>query len=330
MKRIILIIFFFIFLVVILIPIFLVKGVTLFPSILPNKGVMLQVYIKDLDKIIKMDSEEYLKGVVAAEMPADFELEALKAQAVAARTILMKRAKVYGGSGCSLHLDADICTDPVHDQAWISTSDLRKKYGFWGYLKNWRKISKAVNDTKGLIITYNGQIIDAVFHSTSGGMTENPEDVWGTPLPYLRSVVSDWEGHSPFLYDTKEFTLGDLSTIFDASFDPTQMTVTGGGAQGSSGSIIRTLATSSTGRIKVMKIGDKLLEGSEIRRLLGLRSTRFTWQIIGTDTVRFTTIGYGHGVGMSQYGADGLARRGRNFQEILEYYYSGAKVTKIN
>jgi stage II sporulation protein D len=316
MKRIILIILFLTFLIVILVPLFMIRGVALLPSIRPQKGIMIQVYVMATGNTVKMDSEEYLKGVVAAEMPASFELEALKAQAVAARTYLMKRARVYGGPGCSLSPEADICTDPAHDQAWISAIDFKKKHGFWDYLRYWNKISKAVNDTRGLVVTYQGQLIDALFHSTSGGITENSEDVWGSSVPYLRSVVSDWEGHSPFLYDAKEFGIGDLATLLNTTIEP------GAG-------VIRALATSQTGRVKVLKVGERLVEGVELRRILGLRSTRFAWQIVG-DSVRFTTIGYGHGVGMSQYGADGLARRGKNFREILEYYYPGAKVTSIS
>lgn len=331
MRRVVLTVLFLIFLIVILLPFFLIKGVTFLPKLLPEKGVMIRLYIKEADRLVKMDSEEYLKGVVAAEMPPDFEIEALKAQAVAARTILMKRARVYGGPGCSFHPEADICTDPAHDQAWISPADFRKKYGFWGYLKNWRRISRAVHETKGLVITYNGELIDAVFHSTSGGMTENAEDVWGTAVPYLRSVISDWEGHSPFLYDTKDFKIQDLAALLNITMEPSTNEAAGKGLMVTGGvnePIIRALATSQTGRIKVIKIGERLLEGSELRKILGLRSTRFTWQVIG-DTVRFTTIGYGHGVGMSQYGADGLARRGKNFREILEYYYTGARVIRV-
>jgi len=150
------------------------------------------VFITNQNKIQKIDLEEYVKGVVAAEMPAEFEIEALKAQAVTARTYVLSKEIVLGGKGCQLHPGADVCTDSEHCQAWQSEEELRQKWGE-NFDKYYVKISQAVADTEELVLVYNDALIVPAYHAISGGKTENSEDVWQSKIPYLRSVVSPGE-----------------------------------------------------------------------------------------------------------------------------------------
>lgn len=279
------------------------------------------VFITNQNKIQKIDLEEYVKGVVAAEMPAEFEIEALKAQAVTARTYVLSKEIVLGGKGCQLHPGADVCTDSEHCQAWRSEEELRQKWGE-NFDKYYVKISQAVADTEELVLVYNDALIVPAYHAISGGKTENSEDVWQSKIPYLRSVVSPGEEvaskYKTTVVMSKEEFINKLkqkkpSLKLDNSDILNQ---------------IKDVERTQAGHIKTLKIGNMTFGGEEIREIFDLNSTNFNFEAQGNNIV-ITVIGYGHGVGMSQYGANALAKQGKKFDEILKYYYTGVEIVKI-
>lgn len=329
MKTIIYVILF-IFFVTIVLPVFLTQGCEIFTK--PEKGyideqpIEVTVYMHREKIIKKMDLEEYIKGVVAAEMPASFHIEALKAQAIAARTYTVKRMKLLEGKPNKDHPEVDVCSDSTHCQAWISQEqfkeNLKKNFGMFGYKKYLNRVSQAVEDTRGLILVYDDRPIDPLFHSTSGGFTENSEEVFSAKVPYLRSVASPYEKHSPKLISTIDMKANDFVKVLKAKFKGLDMDVK------DIPSGIKVLDVSVGGRIINIKIGNKVLSGREVREALSLNSTNFKIEK-EDDRVKITTIGYGHGVGMSQYGADGMAKKGYGYEEILKHYYTGVEVKKI-
>ena len=320
----------FMFLVTIVLPVFITQGCDMFKE--PQKGYLDEkpyeavVYLHQ-DRVIRnMDLEEYIKGVVAAEMPASFHSEALKAQAVAARTYTVKRMTSLGGSPNPDHPEVDVCTNSTHCQAWISgdqfRQNLRKQFGIFGYKKYLDNVYRAVEDTRGLILVYQDQIIDPLFHSTSGGFTENSEQVFSAMVPYLRSVSSPYEEHSPKLIDRVEMKAADFVRTLEQKFDGLKIDAK------DIPSAVQVLEVSRGGKIINVRIGNKVLSGREVRAALDLNSTNFKIGCEG-DTVVITTTGYGHGVGMSQYGADGMARMGDAFDRILKHYYTGVEIKRI-
>ncbi|MHB1418332.1 MAG: SpoIID/LytB domain-containing protein, partial [Bacillota bacterium] len=201
-----------VFISVIVLPYILIRVLTTpSPSVQVNSGEpRVSVRIIDTGETKSMSIEEYLIGVVAAEMPAVFDIDALKAQAIAARTYTFKKIEVNRSKPDPAHPDAVICTDAVHCQGWLSTEQMRTKWGLLRYLTYRNKIRTAVLATSGLVITYQGKLIDPVYHSTSGGKTENSEDVWKYSIPYLRSVVCRWDKASPHYTDAVTVTWEDM------------------------------------------------------------------------------------------------------------------------
>lgn len=278
----------------------------------------LSVYIKSEDRVEEMDKSQYLKEVVSAEMPAAFEEEALKAQAVAARSYLESRRNAYKISGTPQeHKGAEICTDSTHCKAWISEKRRRESWGDEAD-ENWGKISRAVEETAGEVITYNGEIISAVFHSTSSGKTENSKDVWGGERPYLVSVDSPGDAQSPKYKSEKEMTIEEFKQIAEQNIKGVDF------AKEFIGDILR----SEAGGILTISIGGKMIKGTEFRKMYGLRSTNVQL-IYDEEKVRFDVTGFGHGVGMSQYGANYLAAQGKKYNEILKTYYTGVEIVKM-
>lgn len=284
-----------------------------------EQGTIVRLYKHELDKVELIPMEDYITGVVAAEMPAEFPSEALKAQAVAARTYVVKRM-MAGGVVNNCHPSADTCDNPNHAQAWISREEMKERWGTVNYYRYYYKIRMAVDDTAGEIVTFSGQPIDPVFHSSCGGQTENSEDVWKFEVPYLRSVSCP--------YDADPEPVREVATTIVTV--ESKLGVNMQAVQASTGSTkpIKILESTSTGRPKLLLVGDKKLQASEIRQKLGLRSTNFTWQL-AEDKVIFKTKGYGHGVGMCQYGARGLAEHGYDYKRILKHYYTGVQINKI-
>lgn len=285
-----------------------------------GSGVSIRVYQPRNSVIVEYDMEEYLVGVVAAEMPPEFEPEALKAQAVAARTYAYGRMKgLYGNP--SSHYGAAVCTDSTHCQAWITKERFLEVYG---NEEDWEKIRKAVYATGNKIITYEGTVINPLFHSNSGGVTEDVEAVWAVSgeVPYLTSVYSpDESGYSDYekkmLLSWDEIKQKVKNKYPDASF------------QSDASLDMEILSYTTSGRVMTIRIGSVTLAGTELRELLGLRSTNFELTFPSTESVEIVTEGYGHGVGMSQCGADALAKEGYTYTEILEYYYTGINVGEI-
>lgn len=279
---------------------------------------MVRVYIKNEDRVEQMDTKQYLKEVVAAEMPADFHIEALKAQAVAARTYLVNRRNTYSESGYpEEHKGADICTDPAHCKAWIDEEKRRESWGA-GAGKKWDKISDAVEQTDGVIITYDEQPISAVFHSTSSGMTENAADVWGGSVPYLVSVQSPGDSESPKYSASAEYTVDEFKKICEENIS---------GVSWENG-LFSDISRSGAGGIISLRLGGVEVRGTELRRIFSLRSANVDISE-ENSIVKMRTRGYGHGVGMSQYGANYLAEGGADYVEILKSYYTGVEVKNV-
>lgn len=269
-------------------------------------------------KIEEIPLDEYLLGVVSAEMPANFEQEALNAQALVARTYTIYSIK----RNKNKHEGADICDSSTCCQAWISKEDRLARWNEDVREEYWNKIVKAVNTTKGKVITYNGDVIDAFFHSNSGGITEIPVNVWGgTNFPYLQSVqTSGEEGYSQY---SSEVTLTQEELInkirakhSDFNIDISQQ------------DSVKILEHTEAGRVKNIQIGNLKLSGVEVRSLLGLKSTNFKIEI-NNGKVTFIVTGYGHGVGMSQTGADSMAKQGSNYEEIIKHFYTGVEITEF-
>lgn len=310
--------------VVLGIPVFVVR-LGGFPGV-PRGGPQLpdlevRIWLDRQRELLRLPLEEYVKGVVAAEMPASLHPEALKAQAVAARTYAVRRMRAFGGPGCPTYPEADVCSDPAVGQAYATPQELRRRWGPLGYFYHWQRIESAVEATRGLILTYGGTPIDAVYHSTSGGRTEDAVAVWGTSVPYLVSVPSPYEDRSPRLEQTVRLSLDELAARL--GLDPARVA-----EAARAGRLLEQVERSPGGRVLRLRVAGSELTGAEVRQILGLNSTLFTWDVSG-GAVTFHVRGYGHGVGLSQYGADGFARRGADFRAILRHYYPGAELRPI-
>ena len=261
-----------------------------------------------------LDFEEYVKGVVAGEMPATFEEEALKAQAVAARTYAL--SKSFRGSPDS-HPLAALC-DTTHCQVYRSIFELEQLKSDYWFETGWPVIVKAVEDTRGQLMYYEGELVSqALYHSSSGGKTENSEDVFVSAVPYLRSVYSLYESD----IHRDEQTVISISTFADAL----RRAFPSKGIGSVTGSNINILSRSEGGRVEQIQVGNATFTGAEIRRALALRSANFTLNIDG-NSITIITSGFGHGVGMSQHGANGMAGEGYDYKQILSHYYSGVEV----
>lgn len=249
--------------------------------------------------IINLSMTDYLIGVVASEMPAEFNIEALKAGAIAARTYALKKIEEGG-----------ILTDTVSTQVYSDNNELRQKWGN-SFDKYYNKIKQAVEETDNLVIKYNGNLIDAMYFSTSNGYTESAKEVFGYDVPYLQSVESKVDLETtPYLRTIEKSELELLNILGVTNLN------------------IEVLSRTSSGRIKEIKIDNKVYNGVELRNLLGLRSTDFDISI-NNGIVKITTRGYGHGVGMSQYGANKLATQGYNCQDILKHYYLNTEILSV-
>ncbi|MCL6636204.1 MAG: stage II sporulation protein D [Peptococcaceae bacterium] len=281
-----------------------------------------RVYLHNENKIVTLPLEDYLVGVVAAEMPAGFPPEALKAQAVAARTYALKRLAA-GGVANPSHPGADLCDDPRHGQAWLSREELKSRWGTVRYYHYYYKVKQAVDETRGQVLTYQGQLIDPAYHASCGGRTENSEDVWKFQAPYLRSVPCPYDA-DPQPVQSASFSLEQVDQALGTSLAAVPAA---SGGSGKAAGEIKVLEKTATGRPKTLLIGGKQFPAVAVRDLLGLRSTSFTWQVEG-GRITFTTTGHGHGVGLCQYGAKGLAEHGYSYRTILGHYYSGVEITE--
>jgi len=268
-------------------------------------------------EVEELDLDTYLLGVVSSEMPASFEQEALNAQSIVARTYT-----IYKIANGSKHENADICDDSSCCQAWISKEERFEKWNVEERENNWSKIETAVNNTKGKIVTYEGKPINAFFHSNSGGTTDTASNVWGgTNYPYLQVVETSGEdAYSQYASEVsvskEEFIskIKEYHSDFEIDFN--------------SDNQIEILEFTDGDRIKIIKIGNLNLSGVEVRTIFGLKSARFE-VTMEENNIKFTVIGYGHGVGMSQTGADSMAKQGKNHEEIIKHYYTGVEISNI-
>lgn len=277
-----------------------------------GSSITLQVLHNGL--VAEMDLEAYLVGVLRAEMPATFEPEALKAQAVAARTYTLYKIR-FGGN----HSDtADICTDPGCCQAWKSTADAQAGWGSQADAYE-EKMLTAVEETCGQVMFYAGEPILAAFHASSSGLTRPSDQVWQSDLPYLQAVASPEDGSSiPNYYSQAEFTAEAFRGAVAAVCPNADLS-------GPMSGWLTNAVTDSSGNVSTLSVGGVTLKGTQLRSALGLRSACFTWSVEESKLV-FHVTGYGHGVGMSQYGANAMAAAGATWQDILTHYYTGVTI----
>lgn len=295
-------------LVIILVPLFIINLFMVVDNI-NFYGVNSKVIrVKDVgnNKVVNVSFEEYIKGVLAGEMPASFELEALKAQAVAARSYVLVQMNKNKKN------DYDV-VNTVDNQVYLTDEILKEKWKN-DYDYKIKKIEKAVKSTTGEYLSYNNEVAETLFFSTSVGKTENSEEVFSSKVPYLRSVSSLWDESSPVFTDTSVMTLKDFYNKLDLEYNYVLK--------------IDILEKTSTGRVRRLKINDNDYSGRDVAKKLSLRSNYF--EIIkDNNNVTINTKGYGHGVGMSQYGAQGMAKEGYTYDKILKHYYTGTEIKKI-
>lgn len=278
----------------------------------------IKVWNEEKGKVEKVDFEEYICNVVASEMPSDFQVEALKAQAVAARTYAMAKIIKYNEVEEKEHPKAPLC-NTTHCQMYKTKKELVETHGSEWESEGYKKIERSCRDTAGKMLYYEGQLVtQPLFFSSSGGQTENSEDVFTGEFPYLVSVSSPYEEGASHSNEEKVFSFAEIEQKLNEAF-----------AEKTTGELkesnIKILSRTAGGRVDLMQVGQSTYKGTEIRVALGLSSALFT-VAFENQKVIFTTNGYGHGVGMSQYGANGMAKEGKGYEEILTHYYTGTKV----
>ena len=257
-----------------------------------NKKEM-KVTVHRKDDVITLPINNYLIGVVGCEVDANYEMEALKTQAVVARTYALRKLS----SGAKL-------TDDTTTQCFKDDNELKKKWGNY-YDKYYRKIEKAIMDTDNLAIYYGDELIDAVYHSISNGYTEDAKEVWGSDIKYLVSVDSSWDKENKNYKSVVSKDKNDFLNLLGVNTPNYKI-----------------LSKDKTGRVEKIEVGDKVFSGVEFRKILGLKSTDFEIDI-DNDKINIITYGYGHGVGLSQDGANYMAKNGYDYIDIIKHYYKG-------
>ena len=271
----------------------------------------------DTGKVENIELDKYLYNVVAAEMPVTYEKEALKAQAIVARTYTLY--KIINGSK---HKNADICDDYGCCQAWISKDD---RYKNWkdGRDNKWSKIVEAIDSTKGKIITYNGKVINAFFHSNSGGKTEKPQYVWGGDgYPYLQSVETLGEDDYKQYLSELSISKNEFEKLIKKEYKDFKI-------DWNIEKCIEIKKYTTGNRVEKIQIGNKVFTGVEVRKIFSLKSANFEVKI-GKENIKFTVIGYGHGVGMSQTGSNTLAKQGKKHEDIIKHFYKDVEIENAN
>ena len=269
----------------------------------------------DGEQVVEMTMAEYLPGVVRGEMPAAFHQQALDAQAVAERTFIC----YHMASGRKAeHPDADVCMDYHCCNAYTSAQAAAEKWGDHA-AEYEAKVQQAVRDTDGQVILYNGQPILAAFHSSSAGQTRAAGEVWVSDLPYLQAVSSPEQGDAiPNYYSRAEFTAEQFRDKVLSALPEADLS-------GPMDTWLQNAVTDTAGSVETVEVGGVAVKGSTVRSILGLRSACFEWEI-QKQTLVFYVTGFGHGVGMSQYGANQMAAEGADYREILTHYYTGVTV----
>ncbi|MCD7800997.1 MAG: stage II sporulation protein D [Ruminococcus sp.] len=272
-------------------------------------------------EVIDVSAKDYVIGSVCAEMPALFEVEALKAQAVASYTYAIRLKDIQKTTPSDELHGADFSNDSTKYQAFLTNSQIKEYYGS-NYDEYYEKVSSAVEEVLGQVIVYSDELIVPVFHSISSGVTEDAQNVWGYSVPYLVSVDSSQDVSANDFEEVTTFTPTEIKSKFTETYSDITFS-------SDCTSWISIQSTSEAGTVISVNVGSKTISGQEFRNVLGLRSSVFEVSYNG-DTFDISTKGYGHDVGMSQYGANQLALEGYSYIDILKYYYSGVEVVDIN
>lgn len=288
-----------------------------------EKGIMVKLYRSKENKVIELSLEEYVLGVVSAEMPAEFPIEALKAQAVASRTYVCAHMEEFGGTS-STSANGGNVVDTIANQVYYNKDERNQGWPEKKRSEYWNKITSAVKDTEGQILTYNGDLVmSPYFFSTSSGKTENGDDVFQTAAPYLKSVSSSGEEGSPKFKNNVIISNNEFINKINSAY---------AGALSSDSILekdINIISRGEGGGVKEIKIGNVTMSGVNFRKILKLNSSDFQITYT-TKSLIITTKGYGHGVGMSQFGAKAMAQNGIDYLTILQHYYTGVNIEKLD
>ncbi len=280
----------------------------------------LLVYLHTEGRVVTMGMDEYLYGVVGGEMPASFPLEALKAQAVAARTYTVRRMAALGGKPCGRG-GADVCTDSACCQSYKSPEALAERWGSEAR-RNADKLKEAVASTHGMVAVYEGEPIEALYHSTAGGRTEDAQNVFAAALPYLVGVESPGEQDAVHYTDEIRLSRKAFVKAINKKWPEAKL------KEGKLESQVKVKSRFESGQIETLRLGGVETTGKELRKALGLKSANASFDFSAKE-VLITTHGYGHGVGMSQYGARAMALEGADYETILKHYYTSIDLAQM-
>ena len=278
----------------------------------------IEVYLSSEGRVVEISLEDYVKGVVCSEMPLNFNKEALKAQAIVARTYAIGHAME---GGCSKY-GGDVC-DTVHCQVYTPKNEKISQLGVLGDSR-WALVEEVAKETEGMVLSYEGSIATGAFYfSTSSGRTENVEDVFSSSIPYLRSVESSGEEVAPRYTSTETYDLNRFVQIINSNYSEAKLSPSNISNQ------ISIVSYTDGGGIREITLGGVTISGVEFRRIFGLNSASFNLEFL-SNQVNINCKGFGHGVGMSQWGANVMAEEGKSYEEILKHYYTGININKIN
>jgi stage II sporulation protein D len=285
----------------------------------------IKVFITEENKVEEMNLEDYVRGVLSGEMPVSFEMEALKAQAVAARTYAVSKMSMLKGKPCELHAShgADIC-DTVHCQVYKSKEVRFKNWDSKLAEANWNKLTQAVMETGGQVLSFNGELASqALYFSSSSGRTEDALPVFASEVPYLKSVESSGEENDPKFSSKVTVSLKELTTKINKAYPKAQITEKKAKSQ------IEIKNRNPGNTVNDLKIGNETIKGRKFRELFNLNSANFKLNFLSSN-VEITCYGYGHGVGMSQGGANVMAKDGKGYKDILTHYYTGISIKQLD
>ncbi|MBE5040352.1 stage II sporulation protein D [Ructibacterium gallinarum] len=282
----------------------------------------ISLYITASGETVTMDFEDYVAGIVAEEMPPSYPKEALKAQAVAARSYMLSKIAGYLQNGIpEEHHGALLCTDYSHCKNWTALSDTKKRWDARFADDYEQKILEAVQETRGEYLIYDNKVAKTFFYAVSSGQTETAEDVWGTALPYLQSVPSEEDSRADGYRSRVFYPKEAFYTVLKGARPQISL-------KEPLSSMLGKVTYTQGGSVATIELGGEIFKGTEIRSMFGLRSAHFNLRFEEEQAV-FEVTGYGHGVGMSQFGAGAMAGEGKNYQEILMHYYSGVTLASL-
>lgn len=283
----------------------------------------IKVYIAKNKEIVQLSLEEYTRGVVAAEMPAEFNIEALKAQAIAARTFAAAHMLIYGGKPYPGAEGADV-TDTVECQVYMDKDHILNNWPQKSADEYWNKITGAVQDTQGEILKYNGKLVmEPLYFAVSRGKTEDSKEVIGDDEPYLKSVISSGEESAPKYKSYVKISYGDFINKIKKAYKNSNLNYL------NIKSSIEILSRTKSDGVKEIKLGKNTITGTKFRSIMGLNSTDFNIKY-NIMSLEINCVGYGHDIGMSQWGANIMAKSGKNYRDILNHYYTGISIEKIS